>query len=117
MANFHDGYLDRGQPLGMINQDVTLNADDIVINLNPKTSLLRLYSDNTTAANRDFTLIPGYLMGQELLLTLMSAGATTCRLQDAGNVALSAAWTPQQYDTLSLVWNGSVWAETARSDN
>lgn len=117
MTNFHDGYLDRGQPLGMIPQIVTLTADNQVVALNQKTSLLQIYSDDTTATNRTFTLTPGYLTGQELALVVMSGGATTCELQDSGNCALSAAWTPQINDTLRLMWTGSVWAEVARSDN
>lgn len=117
MSNFHDGYLEIGEPLGMINQDVSLTADDQVLILNPKTSMIRITSDNTTATNRTFIFPNGYRMGQQLLLTVVSAGATTCQLLDGGNVSLSAAWTPQLNDTLSLVWNGSTWLEVARSDN
>lgn len=116
-SNFRDGYMEVGEPLGMINQDVSLVADDQVLILNPKTSLVRITSDNTTATNRTFTFPGGYRMGQQLMLTVVSAGATTCQLVDGGNVALSAAWTPQLNDTLSLVWNGSVWLEQCRSDN
>jgi len=69
MPNFHDGYLEIGEPLGMLNQDVSLTADDQVIILNPKTAFLRITSDNTTASNRTFTFPNGYRMGQQLLLT------------------------------------------------
>jgi hypothetical protein len=117
VTNFRDGYLVVGEPLGMVNQDVSLTADDQVLILNPQTALIRITSDNTTATNRTFTFPNGYRMGQQLLLTVVSAGATTCQLLDAGNVALSAAWTPQLNDTLSLVWTGSSWVEVARSDN
>ncbi len=116
-GNFRDGYLKVGQPLGMLPQDLILTADDTSVILAPETSLLRLQSDNTTAANRTFTLQPGYVVGQELVIVFTSAGATTAQLLDSGNVALSAAWTPQQYDTLRLVWTGTIWVETARSDN
>jgi hypothetical protein len=117
MSNFRDGYLDAGQPLGMLPQDVILVADDTSLVLNPKTSLLRLQSDNTTAANRTFTLQPGYVVGQELVIVFTSGASTTAQLLDAGNVALSAAWTPVLNGTLRLVWTGSVWVETARSVN
>lgn len=116
-GNFRDGYLKVGQPLGMIPQDVLLVADDTSVILTPETALLRLQSDNTTASNRTFTLQPGYVVGQELVLVFISAGATTAQLLDAGTVALSAAWTPTLNDTLRLVWTGTVWVETARSDN
>lgn len=117
MTNFHDGYLDQGQPLGMLPQDLILTADDTPIILSPKTSLLRLQSDNTTAANRTFTITPGYVVGQELVIVFTSGGGTTAQLLDSGNVALSAAWTPILNGTLRLVWTGSVWVETARSVN
>lgn len=115
--NFHDGYMVVGQPLGALPQDVILTADNQAVLLSPKTALLRLQSDNTTAANRTFTITDGYLVGQELMCIFTSAGATTAQLQDAGNVALSAAWEPQADDTLTLVWSGSKWLEKARSDN
>jgi hypothetical protein len=115
--NFHDGYMVVGQPLGALPQDVLLVSDNTVVMLQPKTALLKLQSDNTTAANRTFTLTDGYIIGQELLLIFVSAGATTAQLQDAGNVALSAAWEPTLDDTLTLRWSGAKWLETARSDN
>lgn len=117
MGNFHDGYLVQGEPLGMVNQDFFLTADNTAIILDPKAALLRLQSNDTTAANRTFTLTPGYKMGQQLMLVFVSAGGTSAQLQDAGNVALSAAWEPTQYDTLNLVWIGDIWVEIARSDN
>lgn len=117
MGNFHDGYLVQGEPLGMVEQDFLLTADNTAIILNPKTALLRLQSNDTTAANRTFTLTPGYKMGQQLMLVFVSAGGTSAQLQDAGNVALSADWEPTQYDTLNLVWIGDIWVEIARSDN
>jgi hypothetical protein len=38
-------------------------------------------------------------------------------LLDSGNVKLSAAWTPNDNDTLTLVFDGAEWIETARSSN
>lgn len=117
MANFHDGYMVVGEPLGALPQDVLLVADNTVIILSPKTAFLRIQSDNTTAANRTFTIPNGWLVGQELLLAFVSAGATTAQLADSGNVSLSAAWEPTEDDTLTLVWSGSKWLEKARSTN
>jgi len=117
MSTFRDGYLDQGQPLGMLPQDVLLIADDTPVILNPKTALLRLRSNDTTAANRTFTLQPGYVVGQELVIVFTSGAATAAQLLNAGTVALSAAWAPTLNDTLRLVWTGSIWVETARSDN
>ena len=115
--NFRDGYLVAGQPLGALPQDVTLTADDTTIILSQQTALIRLYSDSTTAANRTFLLPPGWIIGQDLTICFMSTGSTTAQLQDSGNVALSAAWTPLVNDTLRLMWNGTTWVEISRSDN
>lgn len=120
MANFRDGNLVTGQPLGLTSITQTLTADNTVINPNsPLVSMINLESDNTTATNRTFTLINGQIDGQGLQLVFTSGSSTTADLQDTGNVVLSAAWQPTQYDSLSLVWSARVskWVEVARADN
>ena len=122
MANFRPGYLEQGNPLGMTTLDVSLVADNTVIDVSgtantPAYGLVKITSDNTTATNRTFTLTNGGPLGQMIVLTLVSAASTTADLQDTGNVALSAAWQPLQNDTLTLVWQGSTWIELARADN
>lgn len=116
MANFHDGYLEQGAPLGMVTLEVSLAADNTVVDVS-NYSAVKITSDNTTAANRTFTITNGPRVGQMLFLTLISGSSTTCQLADSGNVALSAAWEPLQDDTLTLVWQGSKWVEMCRADN
>lgn len=115
--NFHSSQMQPGAALGMLPMEVSLVADNTALAEIAPYQLLKITSDNTTAANRTFTIPNGAIVGQQLLLTLISAGATTCQLADSGNVALSAAWEPTQDDTLSLVWQGSKWIEVARADN
>lgn len=120
-ANFRSGYVEQGQPLGMITGEVNLTADNQLVSANPDSStlysLIRLSSDNTTAANRTFTLQAGVIAGQQLVLNFVSGASTTCQLADTGNAVLVAAWEPTQYDTLTLVWNepNSVWQEVCRT--
>jgi hypothetical protein len=81
---------------------------------------IQLSSDSAVAADRIFALSAGQT-GQRL--TLEWTGANAGKLVkgsangDSGNVRLSADWVPGQYDTLTLVFNGTDWIETSRSTN
>ena len=116
MSNFKGGYLERGGVLGKLRKEVVLAADNTVVNVTGIT-YLSLGSDNTTAANRTFTLTPGDVMGHELTLIFQTAASTTAQLAASGNAKLSAAWEPTQYDSLRLSWDGTYWVEVSRSDN
>lgn len=115
-SNFRSGYLNQGDPLGMTTLEVNLIADNANIDVSLY-SMVKITSDNTTATNRTFTITNGVVVGQMVVLTLVSGSSTTCDLQDTGNVALSAAWQPLQDDTLTLVWQGAKWVEICRADN
>lgn len=98
---------------------VELTADNQSLTLT-NASHVRLTSDNTTPGDRTFVLGDGGDDGQKLLLEWNEAVASGAgELADSGNANLSAAWTPDIGDTLSLVWNNgaSEWRETSRSDN
>lgn len=114
--NFRPGYLEQGSPLGNLRTSVMLSADDQVINTQ-NVAYLALQSDNTTAGNRTFTLTSSTLDGQMLYIVFESGSSTSCQLADSGNVALSAAWEPTQYDALTLMWDNTAtkWVEVARS--
>lgn len=114
--NFRPGYLEQGTPVGNLLLGVSLIADNTVVN-QVGYGVVAITSDNTTAANRTFTLTNGEVVGKVLVLYMASGSSTTCELADSGNVKLSAAWTPLQYDTLTLMWTGSEYVELARSDN
>lgn len=116
MANFHDGFLDTKSELGKLTATVQLTADNQVIVLFPGQGVLYLVSDNTTAANRTFTISAGSVEGQMLRIILTSAASTTCELLNTGNVKLSAAWTPLLNDNLALYFDGTNWIEVARVD-
>jgi hypothetical protein len=94
-----------------------LSADNTVVNTSG-VSYLAISSDNTTAANRTFTLTSSTLEGQILYLVFEAGSSYTCQLADSGNVKLSAAWEPLQYDSLTLMWDktAAAWIELARND-
>lgn len=118
MTNFRPGYLNQGDPLGNTSLSVSLVADNTVVN-QVNYGKIEITSDNTTATNRTFTLTNGEMDGKMLYLVLVSGGATKADLQSSGNCKLSAAWQPDQYDTLHLMWSSSLslWIEVARSTN
>lgn len=116
MANFRPGYLEQGSPLGNLRTNVMLSADNTVINTSG-VSYLAISSDSTTAANRTFTLTSSTLEGQVIYLVFEAGSSYTCQLADSGNVKLSAAWEPLQYDSITLMWDktAAAWIEVARS--
>jgi hypothetical protein len=92
---------------------VNLTADGQAVTVG-NASFLVLSSNNATATSRTFTLSNGLQNGQILviLLTLNSA-----ELVDSGNCALASTFAMSVNDTITLIWNGSSWYETARSVN
>jgi len=117
--NFRSAEYQPGQPLGALSQTALLVADNTAVYPNAKTQFLRVGSNDTTAANRTFTLGNGYIDGQLLYLAFVTGSSTTAQLADSGNLKLSAAWEPTIDDTLTLMWDDtdSVWREIARVDN
>lgn len=103
---------------------ITINADDFEIDdgfLEAVSNYKRLQSDNAVAANRTFKLYGSAPSGTRL--TLEWIGANAAELIDdsanvvSGNVRLNGNWTPTQYDTISLIHNGTDWIELGRSPN
>jgi hypothetical protein len=119
MTNFKSEYLVQGQALGQTSKVVSLTADNTVVNAYSNDSgysMICMESDNTTAANRTFTLLDGRIDGHQLMLLFTSGSSTTCQLANSGNVVLTAAWEPLQDESLTLVWSArrSKWEEVAR---
>jgi hypothetical protein len=54
--------------------------------------------------------------GETAEITII-CGGDTLTLNDGNNLKLSATWTPGAGDTLTLVYDGTNWYETGRSDN
>ena len=113
--NYRGGNLLQGSPMPRVDFAKILTADDQVLNPN-KGTLCDLQSDNTTATNRTFTILDGKFKGQGIILNFVAGSSYTCDLQSAGNVSLSEAWQPLQYECIELMWNGTdLWVEVNRS--
>lgn len=120
-VTFRDANLQPGQALGNLPLNVALTADNQTINPGV-TPFIRVVSDNTTAANRTFTLFAGSYQGQQIVITLVptSAGVATGRAQllSTGNVNLAGGtWEPAVNDSLILQWDGTtgIWRELGRA--
>lgn len=107
--------LDVGGAMALRPQTFNLTSDGQAITLGDH-SFIRLSSDNATPANRTFTIDNGLSDGEVIHLHVV---ANAAELADSGNVALSAAWTPDANDTLTLQWDATstVWRELSRSAN
>lgn len=92
---------------------VSLTADNQAVTVG-NSSFLVLSSNNATATNRTFTLSSGLQSGQVLVILLTLNGA---ELTDSGNCNLASTYAMGVGDTISLIWNGSTWYETGRSNN
>jgi hypothetical protein len=115
MANFRDGSLIQGQAMTALTKTVLLTADNTGVSVDLETMLL-IGSDNTTATNRTFTLTPSTVgAGHTLRLEFNTAGSTKAQLVDTGTMKLNGDWLPVQYDTLTLISDGTNWVELGRS--
>lgn len=116
MVNFRNGYLQVGQPLGSL-PVVNLNANNKTINVmtSPPATCVFLQS-NAGASSRVFTLVDSTILGHTVTLLLNSANG--CTLQDSGNADLVGGnWVAEAQGTsISLVWNGTAWAELGRNN-
>lgn len=95
----------------------TLNSADPTLTIG-RSSYVRVTFG--AGASGNVTLSDGTYHGQRLTLFCVSyAGSATLPDATAQNLKLSAAWTPNADDTLTLVWDAtdSNWIEIARSAN
>lgn len=110
------GQMAQGSVLGpAVVTSVTLTADNQFVNVQGF-PLLLLYSNNTTAANRTFTLSPGNYQGHRLNIIFESGSSNTCQLANSGNVKLAAVWEPVQYQAIELYYDGTYWVEIGRTN-
>ncbi len=94
---------------------VALTGDDQVVTPGAR-SIIQLSSNNSTAANRTFTMsAAGAVVGQ--IYVLIGPATNACEMADTGIQKLSAAWTPNTDDTLTLLFDGTNFLEVARSAN
>lgn len=94
---------------------VSLTADNQAVTPGAA-SRIQLSSDNPTATNRTFTLsATGAITGQ--IYVIIAPAANACEIADTGIQMLSAAWSPDANDTLTLLFNGTNFIELTRSAN
>lgn len=101
--------------LAQASTTTALTADDQAVTPGVN-RILQLTSDNATATNRTFTLsATGAIAGMTYIL--IGPATNQCEIADTGIQKLSATWTPGAYDTLTLLFDGTNFIETGRSDN
>ena len=106
-----------------INGGLTLRPSDTTatngIKITPKNRTYMRISSSTLAANCVITLEDGLQAGQLLILQSVSGDDNGIQLNDGAldNLKLSGPITLDKYSTITLIWDGSYWVETARSNN
>ncbi|HOO77235.1 MAG TPA: hypothetical protein PLZ73_05035 [bacterium] len=82
--------------------------------LNPRYACYSIV--NWALSDIELSLEDGSIPGQMLIITLGSSTDRTI-IADTGNVRLAGQWDGKSGDTITLIWDGSSWLETSRSDN
>jgi hypothetical protein len=102
----------------------TINLTAPVTNLDPATDNRTTYLLNPDAlpAARQVTLSNGTVVGQLIILHCVSNSANGFSLVEAGNIRHSGGgagtFSNQDFfDSISLLWNGTVWAQVAFAGN
>jgi trimeric autotransporter adhesin len=93
----------------------SITADNQAVTVGNR-SFLRLTS-NGTPANRTVTLSNGTVDGQQLVIRVSGTGANGIELADSGNLNLTGLAQLDDGDTLTLIWDGTIWYEMYRSNN
>jgi hypothetical protein len=101
-----------------------LNLSAAVTNLAPSTDNRSTYflNSNGLPAARQVTLSNGTVVGQLVVLHSVSNSANGFSLIESGNIRHSAggvgsASDQDFYDSITLMWNGSTWAQIALANN
>lgn len=96
---------------------VALTADNQTVTPGTTTRLF-FTSDDATGTNRTISLsTTGAVLGQEYILFAPDSNAMELPDNTANGVLLSAAWTPDAGDTLTLVFDGTYFRQTSASAN
>jgi hypothetical protein len=85
----------------------------------PTASAQPIQAAGTVTPTLSVTNSAGAAYAAGTMLRVINVSNQTINLADSGNVKLSTAWAGGQYDTLTLLFDGttSTWIEIARSDN
>jgi hypothetical protein len=101
--------------LAQASTTTALTADNQAVTPGQDT-VIQLSSDNATASNRTFTLsATGAIAGQ--IYVIIGPATNACEIADTSIQKLSAAWTPGDTDTLTLLFDGTNFLELGRVDN
>lgn len=92
---------------------VNLTADNQLITVGDA-SHIKLNSNNTTAANRTFTISNGLADGQIVTIYTIAGAA---QLADTGNINIAGTFNIGLEDVIQLIWTGSKWLQISRSNN
>ena len=97
-------------------ESFNVTADNQAIAQAGTTTFLRLTGD-ATPPNRTVTIADGTTQGHVMVIRAIGVGANGVQLQDAGNLELSGNFNMNDGDTITLIWDGAEWYETARRNN
>lgn len=92
---------------------VNLTADNQLINIGDFSNI-KLNSNNTTSANRTFTISNGLVDGQIIFIYTIAGSA---QLMDSGNVNIAGTFNFGVDDLIQLVWIGNKWIQISRANN
>ncbi len=92
-----------------------VTVDNQVVSVGNR-SFIRITSD-FLPVNRTITLSNGLQDGQQLILRISATGPNGVELDDTTNMNLSGLAQLDDGDTLTLIWDGTQWFETGRSNN
>lgn len=93
----------------------SINIDSTSYTLNPQYSFYEIYSDNPPY-DLSLSIGNGLTPGQLLIIAGVS-GTDVIILSDSGNAKLAGEWAGWGHDNITLIWDGSYWIETSRSNN
>ncbi len=93
---------------------VNLTADNQIITVGD-ISVIKLNSNNATAANRTFTLSNGLVEGHKLIIYVILGAAQL--LDNTSNVNIAGNFNFGLEDSIQLIWTGTKWIQIARSNN
>ncbi len=79
-------------------------------------SFLRIASNGSTGS-RIITLSNGLQDGQMLIIVVSATSTNGIQINDSGNCNIAGNVSLQDGDTLTLIWDNSIWHELARSNN
>ncbi len=82
----------------------------------PASGYVVLSAGSAVTSSATTAIANGAVAGQQLILQGTS-NTNTVTIKNSANTALSADCVLGTHDTLSMVWDGSDWVETARSNN